>query len=511
MDSDSVSEDVDESNDVIVPPPKRAKIVPSDTLQWIDKYTPLLTKDVCMNPRKIKEIRDSIVRMSEGTQPKLLIISGPAGSSKSTAVKCIAAEQALPVTEFIEGTYNPTRLFEEFLAQARYMVGTNKSLILIEELPNVFHEDTLRRFRHALDIWLHSESVLPPVVLCLTEVELVSLESYYSIETSLTVETLLGRNLLDSGLLLGFISRITVLPVAKLFMKKTLQAILHRERIRIAPNLEPLIENGDIRAAISNLQLCTQSRIDPAAMVREKHILLFHAIGKVIYLSSKYLAEDEDIADYLSIQDVLENYTNSDLLNLALLENYDIVDLSVASTASIVDALSIEDAYSRLSLGLGPRATRHHIRGCKVISRIQKMKFPRHYKSVRAAASVRRMVTDYITFVNPISFASANLHDGYYLPLIFNSPRYRKLNGNSRYLYNRLGGPFQALEADSEMPTNDTRAPNVSTDQFAEDIRQNRENGPELEDSLSEAIDDTTDSDFWLDDLVDALISQGRI
>lgn len=511
MDSDSVSEDVDDSNDVIVPPPKKVKTAYSDTLQWIDKYRPLQTKDLCMNPRKIKEIRDAIVRMSEGGRQKLLIISGPAGSSKSTAVKCIASELALPVTEFFEGTYNPIRLFEEFLAQARYMVGTNKSLILIEELPNVFHDDTLRRFRHALDIWLHSEAILPPVVLCLTEVELKSLETYYSIENSLTVETLLGRSLLDSGLLLGLVGRITVLPVAKLFMKKTLQAILHKERIRVAPKLDPLIENGDIRAAIANLQLCTQSRMDSAAMVREKHILLFHAIGKVIYLSSKYLAENEDIADYLSIQDVLENYTNRDLLNLALLENYDIVDISVAAAASIADALSIEDTCSRLSLGFGPRATRHHIRGCKVISRVQKMKFPRHYKSVRAAASVRRMLADYITFVNPISFAVANLHDGYYLPLIFNSTRYRKRNGSSRYLYNRLGGPFQALEADGEMPTNDMRAPYVSTDQFAEDIRQNREKGPESEADLSEAIDDTTDSDCWLDDLVDALISQGKI
>lgn len=106
--------------------------------------------------------------MISGTDhTKLLILTGPSGSSKSTTIKILANElinrsQALALDSqekwieyndsTVEGT-NQSDQFEEFINDAKYKIGSNLSVILVEELPNIFHSGTLAKFRNCIRNW----------------------------------------------------------------------------------------------------------------------------------------------------------------------------------------------------------------------------------------------------------------------------------------------------------------------------------------------------------------------
>lgn len=529
----SSSEDIDDiSEDVIQPTVKKQRI---ESEQWIDKYQPNSTSEVCINPRKLKEVKDVLESMINGElHTRLLVLSGPSGSSKSSLIKCLAkqlikekgtlADDSEYLVEYLDSSledmYQPTH-FQDFLDGCKYRIGNNVALILIEDLPNVFHNETLQSFRNCLRDWIHYGGSLPPLVLCLTEVELQSddgrHQGFYSIDNNLTVETLLGRDVLFLGVALGTIKRVKFLPIAKTYMKKTLSGIVGKERIRPLRELEEFLtatyETGDIRSLISNLQFWSRSRV-PGDFVRENLITLFHAVGKVIHSSGKFAGSDDDISDYQSVKAVLESYNNFGLLHLALLENYQIYsgiqsDLKVA--ANIADSLSLNDTLTSVgeSEEYAIRATRNQLRQItEKAGRALPMKFPRHFKMIREGNKVKKEVNNYIRYIAgmQVLFLDVNLHDGHYLPLIYNSFRYRMKNGRTRFSYGRIGGSFQEILADEDLPVmeNDGETTFGTKDQFLEDIASKiREQDHSEDESLSEDIEDTDDD---LDDELDSEI-----
>ena len=61
--------------------------------QWIDKYRPKTTSEICINPTKLKQVKESMMKMINKTSnTRVLVLSGPSGSSKSTTVKLLAEE-----------------------------------------------------------------------------------------------------------------------------------------------------------------------------------------------------------------------------------------------------------------------------------------------------------------------------------------------------------------------------------------------------------------------------------
>ena len=548
VEDDSLSEELDEISEdpIAFPPPKKIKLPPKpcEELQWTEKYRPTSSSQVCINPRKAKEIRDALGSMINGElRVRFLALTGPSGSSKSTLVKCLSKELVggkigkrqsaqdfletadLEVVEYLESELlnipQPDH-FSDFLDGCRYRVGLNLAVILIEELPNVFHPKTLESFRRSLALWIYSSAELPPLVLCLTEVEIQSEDrnkSFYNIENNLTLETLLGSELLRTTIASGLVQRIKVLPVAKTFLKKTLGHIVASEKLRIPPSLtdqvfQPMYESGDIRSLICNLQFWAMLPLfmKVSALVRENHISLFHAIGKVIHSSSKFAGLDEDTNDYLSIQEVFDGYNNIGLLHLALLENYAVYndlqfDISVA--AKIVDKLSLNDTFPESIQDFGLRAVRSELRSVgETPGKTQPMKFPRHFKMLREANKVQRDILDYVRYIGRpyVLFQTANLYDGFLLPAIYNSFQYKLRYGTNRYNYNRLGGSFKPLYADGDLPVleSDKDAVSGATDQFqvviAEKIGQE---GDEEEDSMSEDIENSDDElNDDLDDMI---------
>lgn len=542
---ESLSEDVDDDTEEAIAvnlSQKRPK--PDMSVQWIDKYEPTRVEDVCLNPRKLREVGDALTSMiNKELRCRLLILSGPAGSSKSTSARLLARKyleersarlgktlSSNTVVEYfdssIEHVYQKDQ-FRDFMDGCKFLVGPNLSVILIEDLPNIFHNETLFAFRDCLRDWIFSdpELDLPPIVLCLLEVERENTESgqktFFNIENNLTVETLIGRELFNLGVAHGLIKRIKFLPIAKTFMKKTLRKIVAKESAifnrKSRQELESFIsstsETGDVRSLICNLQFwSTHSLI--ASSERESQISLFHAVGKVLHLSSKYADLDDQQSDVLSLKKVVDAYSNFGLLHLTLLENYQIIngaDFDIDVAAQVVEALSINDTLGDVEENkeYGILATRLSLRQIPLKSgRTQAMKFSRQFKTIREANKVRREISDYVRYSTQlqVSFQQANLIDGCLLPKIYNLFRYKLVHGRTRFNYNRLGGTITLIYADEELPVMEDEGEYEAgaEDQFRCDIRQkikeeNEENFTD-NDELSDAV---SDSDEDLDDTLD--------
>ena len=149
----------------------------------------------------------------------------------------------------------------------------------------------------------------------------------YTIDNNLTMDTLLGKELAN----LAQVEHIKFNSIANRFLKKTIGQLVKSERNvfnkipykELTEFMDEIIKIGDIRSVIFNLEMWATNYLKEAKWYnRENQINLFHAIGKIIYLSSEFSELSSDERDYNSVEQVLANYTNNQLLNMAILENY---------------------------------------------------------------------------------------------------------------------------------------------------------------------------------------------
>lgn len=537
----------------IQPSPVKKSETINNNQQWIDKYRPKTINDICINPTKLKQVKDSMMKMINKTSnTRVLILSGPSGSSKSTTVKLLAEELIIVRDAFdsIVIEYNELEDFGNFLQDCRYK---SKNVILVEELPNIYHLETLKKFRDAIKHWIYQDDngfSLPPLIICLTEIEYDSndLRISYNIENNLTVDTLLGKEIIG----LNQVEIIKFNSIANRFLKPTINKIIKQEGILKIINqqvlmrfLDEIFQIGDIRSIIFNLemwiknvkQFSSKQKISIDSFMRENSINLFHAIGKIIYSSSKVNIRrlktsnnnnnnneeeekeeeeegerlDKDDIDYQSIEQVLQLFPekNMDLLNLSLLENYHIYqdsnyDLELAS--NIVDDLSVNDIIKLGDIGL--RSTRINLSKAKNLSSKRfksmpssklKMKFPRHLKMIKIMNKTKNQINSYRRYLNPqISFEDLNLIDGYYMPIIYNTQK------QTKFRYNRLGGKFQEVYADDKIPIDEGEII-YEYDQFEIDIKNkiNLDLDMKYSQAINEDIDNMSDPIETDDDLED--------
>lgn len=533
------------------------KIVKNE--DWIDKYAPVVSQDICIHPRKLKEVSEALSQMLfHQSEHKLLILSGPAGSSKSTTVKILAKEllsnaatggaldtytevgvdqlNLRPPESWIEyldeaGDMAQSSRFLEFLEDARYRSGANKCVVIVEELPNVFHKGTLDSFRRAILEWIYSDSSanLPPLVLCISEVETLGSQDrdYFSLDNNLTVETLLGKEIVSAK---DRVKRIQFNPLARTFLKKALGKIvatesalfnkIHSSDLQLF--MDQILECGDIRLATANLQFWSSLHVKQGQenynYLRENQLGLFHALGKIIFSSSKYKQLEAEELDFKSVELVLSSYGNTSLLLLALLENYHVVsglNYSIGSAALVTNALSESDCMPVLEgKEYGIRSTRNELRKVqsqRTSSRALNLQFPRQYKMTRAYNRVFKEVQEYRQVVCQMkaSFLDLNMIDGYFVPRIYNSFRYKFKHERRPLEYNRLGGKFKAVYSDTTALVDDVEYSEKIKDQFRQDI----EDGKKDSDSdMSDPISESDQSDDFLSDSdLDGLISQGVV
>lgn len=379
---------------------------------WVDKYAPQTSADLCVAPKKVKEIREWMIQASDKTNisnsgdsdpfasnggggmgsfgvqyqqphaampptpggepvPQIFILVGSPGVGKSTAIRVLASEMGWTVHQWNDaqqdtpsggarygrGSFDSAMSvryqsqmssFEEFLAAAGtgytaldfggdgdgssgigkseplpFKAGKKRkatvskakvksgaidddriasskstgSIILIEDIPNLYNPDAEATFRTIMAQHIHKSQT--PTVLIFSDVS----EGKHR---PADLERLIEPSILYSPL-----ARICQIHgVAKPKMKKCLQAIVKKEQLRGTSDLlfEELhaTSKGDMRHAIMALQFQYASaggsrgvggRANTEYNERERDtkLSMFRALGKLLYAKRQKLgASDEE-------------------------------------------------------------------------------------------------------------------------------------------------------------------------------------------------------------------------
>lgn len=265
---------------------------------WCNMYTPQNVTKLAVHSGKIKELRywfenlnnDSLIRS------KFLLVSGPTGCAKATAVKLIAKqcgfmclEWVTPVTnepiyDQCSGNYctqNVQDKFQDFIWGAtRYRslkCGVlNSQFLLIKDFPNIFI-DKPEEF-HDIMMRFNTASKFPVVFIVNNE------KIARDLFPTDTIETLKVTQIKFNS-----VTRKAVLAV----LGQIVQSEQQKNKMIRIPNSTEMNAiyddtNGDLRASIINLSfICMniQKKIIKTCSTASKDetLDLFHSIGRVIY------------------------------------------------------------------------------------------------------------------------------------------------------------------------------------------------------------------------------------
>ncbi|THH00552.1 hypothetical protein EW145_g7063 [Phellinidium pouzarii] len=291
-----------------------------DDRLWVDRYEPQSETEVAVHKRKVEDVRQWFQEAFEGGPTgklkkyrRVLVLTGPAGTAKTTTVRLLAKEMDFDISEWrstMEESYNEedyereslNHKFETFLARAatcRSLLGgatqsstsssplsripsitqstassgsskSGKQIVLLEDLPNILHQPTQDAFHASLESFVSTPAGTPLVIIISdvstrAEVRDENLAhgngSYRSAKDTVDI-----RTVLPPGLTKGpFVTQIAFNPIAPTLMLRALQAMLvkHCADVNVSQNnrltkedLNMIVEtsNGDIRSAVMALQ-----------------------------------------------------------------------------------------------------------------------------------------------------------------------------------------------------------------------------------------------------------------
>jgi len=393
---------------------------------WCEKYFPKDIADICVNKQKVNQVKEAIEDLISNSKSssRILLLTGPAGSGKSTVAKIIAnkvisnklsliqskegrnaqlfddlidtdeaVEEQFPnIIEFSNRTTNtsaagsPVRQFSDFLDECKLLTMNREKCIIVDELPNLYHEDTLKSFRQAILRWiqLNSNIELPPLIICLTEFDTDDFhyKGIFSIEATFKLETVFDKRLMEyEG---RAWKRIKFNPVAHKFLTKALKRVAEGEKELTAnipkkivtEEIKELSDGGDFRNAIITLEYwcrflypVTHSASSFSTLGGVSGLNIFHSIGKIVYgtqhaeeeylaymkslnISKAYDPKGEftttpkmDDINSISVENICRDlYSTSEKINLNVLENYLVLNPNMDSdVSSLVDVLSEAD------------------------------------------------------------------------------------------------------------------------------------------------------------------------
>ncbi|QLL34923.1 hypothetical protein HG536_0H02980 [Torulaspora globosa] len=422
-----------------------------NTIPWYEKYSPKNVNEVSIHKKKSKEVRDELEAMMQGrSEKRVLLLTGPSGCCKSTIVNMLAKE-LVPKYRAAGGRGENVIRYEndmapngashigsfgQFLGEAKYRVVSNLSLILVEDIPNVFHAETRSAFRRQLLEWLYMpKRSLPPLVICLTECELENDNGSfiaYGVDYSWTAESILGKEILSHACL----KRIKFNPVNATLMRKTLVNICNDNKAELMLRekwddkdrvIEGVIQStGDLRSGIAMLQFWATSTGCTATFARDSSTSYFHAIGKVLH-GSRDVADDSKMINELLLNSM--GHLSHDNFSLGLLENYASFNkgkFSILEACKLTDSLSESNTMDMTpeSLEFCLRKVRHifgemgqgsHSHG--------RAKFPREWKISQAQSEFLIQCEDYTNvsvykYGEPRLFRNIALQFGFYDPEI---------------------------------------------------------------------------------------------
>lgn len=439
----------------------------ANSTPWYQLYHPKSVNEVCIHKKKATEVREALEKMLKGgSSSRVLLLTGPSGCCKSTIAGELANE-LIPkyrrprtvsllsnstgsdnIVEFENdsnaiGTTHMSE-FQDFLSQAKYRVGPNLSLILVEDLPNIFHQGTRKAFQDQLLEWLYTSSKnLPPLVICLTECEIEDEKggsNSFGVDYSFTAETILGKEVLSHPRL----QRIKFNPINTTLMKKTLMNICVRNKATLESTnkwseKERVVDSiarstGDIRSGIMMLQFWASSTVDGPLLVRESFVSYFHAIGRILHGSKDFENDNEMINELISSSKghlshenfslgILENYSSFNKGKFNVKDAFEVTNSLSQSNVlrSVPESLEFSMRKVRYTFGKSRSEERHH----------GKASFPREWRSILAQNEFRIKAEDYLNvsmykYIEPRLLRDIALHFGFYDPLIRKARYYKQ-------------------------------------------------------------------------------------
>ncbi|CCH61479.1 hypothetical protein TBLA_0E04250 [Henningerozyma blattae CBS 6284] len=434
---------------------------------WFNIFKPSTLEDVCIHKKKANDIITALKGIMSGKEDiRILLLTGPSGCSKSTFIKeaskiLIPQYRAHGITslfseesgEHLPSTYieysNDAVLngissidsFYEFLKESKYRVGSNLSIILVEDFPNLFHITTRQNFQKVILEWLYSsELILPPLVICLTECEIEDTENNFrhsfGIETSWTAPTVLGNEILNHPKL----KQIKCNPINMTLTKKQLNFLCNENKTLIMANnkwqqkdiiIKDISQStGDIRSGIAALQFWATSSSDLPIITRKSPVSFFHAVGRIIH-GSKNLTDDNEMINELDAES--ETLISSSTFKLGLLENYphfNKSDFSIKTAYDVLDALSVGDCIKdddKESLNYTLRKIRYSMNKQKINSNQHgKTSFPKEWK-IRQLQNEMAVESSDLLNVSFFKYGQVRQTSDIYLDYAYYSPYICKL------------------------------------------------------------------------------------
>lgn len=269
---------VDSDDDDEIVELKNKKLNSFQIIDWLEKFQPREVSDLVVHPKKLKELGDWFKTSCVNCPNKILLLEGPTGCAKTTALKLIAKENEYDICEWINSTdiendlfyensenfqrdyvsyANQVTKFKDFLLQtSRFpsLFSKNKRLILVKDLPNAFLKKTA-------EFWSilgqYADDGMAPLVFIITETNSKSLD--------------IAFNLFPDQIRIGIkIDSINFNPITAKMMRigikrilELIKSISNNETFFTRPTddvIDDLIEQsqGDIRNAVLNLNFASQ-------------------------------------------------------------------------------------------------------------------------------------------------------------------------------------------------------------------------------------------------------------
>ncbi|XP_053699063.1 cell cycle checkpoint protein RAD17-like [Sabethes cyaneus] len=250
---------------------------------WSVELAPKTVADLAVHQKKIEELQQwlqTYERVKDTDPVAILLVSGPPGCGKSTAVRTIAADQGYRIAEwsvpvdvdlysreefdFEDVPYEHVTFreyqrlqFDKFLYKtSRYCsifeTESDKKLLLVKDLPNIFLRDP-DAFRSSLEAF--HDAGASPLVFVATKTSSKKLDIMY--------------NLFPSSVLLEYkIHHITLNSVSTTLMRKAVKRITslmgridmeHNYRVPTQETIDSIIlsSQGDLRNATINIHFAS--------------------------------------------------------------------------------------------------------------------------------------------------------------------------------------------------------------------------------------------------------------
>lgn len=332
----------------------------------LEACEPQKLSELAVSRQKQNEISNWFQYKASKRQPSMLVLSGPSGCGKTVAIKLLAKENGFDIIEWItpidqiedenKRIMRQGDKFEDHMIRAtRYrtvLSNCSKQLLLVKDLPNVYHEDHKSFF---MLIEKYFQIGKEPVIFICTETG-----------NSRLMQTLFAPDIREKfGIDLINVNATT--QAAMKTMLKRVSGVLNSiagDMLYVSQqHIDEILSNsvGDVRSAVLNLIFISlkvpERHLKSECGLREETLGLLHGIGRVTNPkkkldgnSLKFVHDPEEIAAFFQSQSVVfvqflqENYLNtirtieeatvaSDILSLADVLNSEWRDRNLGKVA----------------------------------------------------------------------------------------------------------------------------------------------------------------------------------